>query len=219
MNMQYAFAAAVVGAAVLIAAIGVDRFEVAERPDRSVRPVSSATVAAAPLTAPSPGKTGRAAPASTPAAAATALAARPAEKVEMVAASLTVAPPPNALHCRETAAELRVAAGPVSEDFLEDFFLVSDPRELCRGNGLAASAGFDPESGRCYVLRRPGLGEPDLPLVCSEQISQGADGVSIGRISCQGWKRQIETAADGSFSFSLAERDSGRFSQGSCKPI
>ena len=41
------------------------------------------------------------------------------------------------------------AAGGTAIDFLEEFLLVSDPREACRSGDLAARGGYDPESGRC----------------------------------------------------------------------
>ncbi|MCL5777760.1 hypothetical protein M1105_12275 [Limibaculum sp. FT325] len=145
------------------------------------------------------------------------------QPASVTAAAVRLDPPPNALLCQERTAELRVASGAPLEDFLDEFFLVSDPRETCRMDGLAAKGRYDPESGRCYTLRTPGTGEPDLPLVCSEEFSQGPDGVTVGKVRCSGWDRRIETGADGGFSLTLATGDTGapaaRVSSGSCRSL
>lgn len=142
--------------------------------------------------------------------------------VSVTAAAIRLDPPPNALVCQERTAELRVASGAPVEDFLDEFFLVSDPRETCRKDGLAAEGGYDPDTGRCYTLRTPGTGEPDLPLVCTEVFRQGPDGVQVGEMRCKGWNRNIEAAVGGAFSLTMAGGDAAlpaRISQGDCRPL
>lgn len=145
-----------------------------------------------------------------------------APPMTLSAAAVRIDPPPHALVCREESAELRVASGAPVDDFLDEFFLVSDPRETCRADGLAAQGGYDPDAGRCYTLRTLGTGVPDLPLVCTEVFRQGPDGVSVSEMRCSGWDRRIQTGSDGGFSLTLAAREDAppaRISAGNCRPL
>lgn len=201
MNPTYAFGAAILFSAGALWMAGLDGSRATAFTDRAVpEPVALA-----------------AAPAARPAAAHPATAAAP---VTLTAAAVQLAPPPNALVCSEQTAELRVAAGAPVEDFLDEFFLVSDPRDTCRSADLAARGGYDPDAGRCYTLRSPESGVPDLPLVCTEAL--GHTGVGVGEIQCTGWKRRILTTADGGFSLTLAGGDGAlpaRTSNGNCRTL
>ncbi|MBK0399922.1 hypothetical protein H0I76_12040 [Limibaculum sp. M0105] len=163
------------------------------------------------------------APTSERAAAQSAAPASAPAPMVLSAAAVRIDPPPNALLCQEQSAELRVASGAPVKDFLEEFFLVSDPRETCRTEGMAQQAGYDPDGGRCYTLRTPGTGEPDLPLVCAEEFSQGPDGIRVGQMRCSGWNREIATGLDGDFSLTLASKNAtapaARISSGSCRSL
>lgn len=138
---------------------------------------------------------------------------------------------PNALMCAETAAEIRGgSAGPDTSvgDFLENYFLLSDPRNLCRSDKLARVGAYIPANGRCYLLKGVDTGEPDLPLACQEAYETAADGSrKVAQIRCSGWSRTIEAAADGSFRLSMAtgpilakpgqSTDARRVSTGTCR--
>jgi len=194
MDTTYSFGVAIVVAAAAVIATGYDRMNFNPPGPASVAATAHAT---APATAPAP--------------------------IVLSAASVRIDPPPNALYCQEQSAELRVASGAPLDDFLDEFFLVSDPRETCRTAGIAQRGGYDPDAGRCYTLRTPSTGEPDLPLVCAEEFSQGPDGVKVRQVHCSGWNREIETAANGAFSLTLASRNdtapAARISSGRCRSL
>ena len=127
--------------------------------------------------------------------------------------------PPFALVCQEEMAELRPAVGTPEADFLEEFFLVSDPRNLCRAGG--GNTGFGSRNSRCYTLRAVGTGDPITPMACTEVFTEEKGALAVSQIRCNGGNRRLSTADDGSFR--LAMGGSGvsvsRVSSGNCKPI
>lgn len=203
MNPTYAFGAAILFSAGALWMSGLDGSRATAFTDRAAPEAIALSTA----------------PAARPAATQPATAAAP---VTLTAAAVQLDPPPNALVCSEQTAELRVAAGAPVEDFLDEFFLVSDPRDTCRSADLAARGGYDPDAGRCYTLRSPESGAPDLPLVCTEALRHTGGGVGVGAMQCSGWKRRIQTAADGGFSLTLAGSDGAlpaRTSNGNCRTL
>jgi hypothetical protein len=190
------FAGAIVIAAAALSQIDLDR---SEAPWSGWSDVATATADLAPDAA--PGTPSRPAPYS--------------------AAAIRLDPPPVALVCREDEAQVASVAGGTAIDFLEEFLLVSDPREACRSGDLAARGGYDPESGRCYTLRNVGAGGPDLPMVCAERFGQGEGGLLVSGMDCKGWNRTIATADGGDFRFTIAApgAEPSRMSTGTCAPL
>jgi hypothetical protein len=149
-------------------------------------------------------------------------AARSPSEVNLAAVTIDTDPPPRSLLCSEAKAELRLASTGPTSDFLDEFFLVTDPRKLCRNDEIAAMGGFEDASGRCYTLRAIGTGQPDLPMVCGERIKQGEDGQTIRELHCSGWSRELETDGAGGFRYTAATATGtgpARVSEGRCTPL
>ncbi|MEM6973913.1 MAG: hypothetical protein AAF577_14020 [Pseudomonadota bacterium] len=128
---------------------------------------------------------------------------------------------PSAVVCEEQSASVGQGDwifGSRRDPVNDIYALVSDPAETCLHPDVRAAAGYDPSKSSCYVMRRIGTGDADLPMACTERHEGGEDGVTA--LQCSGWETHVTAMVDGGFSLTIGSNvETARQSRGVCNAM
>ncbi|MEM6423423.1 MAG: hypothetical protein AAF698_12575 [Pseudomonadota bacterium] len=107
-------------------------------------------------------------------------------------------------------------------DSMRDVYaLVTDPSGACNHPDVQQAAGFEDEGGSCYILRRIGTGDPDLPMSCVERNAGTAGAAGVSVLECSGWGSRLNAMVDGGFSLAIEATETleARTSHGVCSAL